>query len=310
MAETMTSQKNSGHSKANSQSEIVRREGHFHGDEGLELFYQSWASTDQGKRLGTLVITHGISEHSECYAPTAEGLVQRGWNVIAWDLRGHGRSEGRRGFVGDFVHYVRDLGYFLLHLERTGRLEGPFALIGHSMGGLITLRHLIDNENPGPRPQAIALSSPLLGLSLAVPVIKDLAAKMMNRILPSFTMHNELKYEDLTRDPERLPGYGQDPLRHDKISPSLYLGMLSSIEYVKSKADRIRLPVLIQAAGKEKIVSLSAIREFFPQLASADKKLSVFDESYHEIFNDLDREDVFNELHEFLKTRMKQENQG
>jgi alpha-beta hydrolase superfamily lysophospholipase len=290
-----------------SAAELERREGHFEGDDGLELFFQTWTSKNLKAESGTLVITHGISEHSECYAPTAEGLVGRGWNVIAWDLRGHGRSEGKRGFVGDFVHYVRDLGYFLEHLKRTGRLSGPFALIGHSMGGLITLRHLIDGSDAGPQPQAVVLSSPLLGLSLAVPAVKDMAARLMNRILPSLTMKSELRYEDLTRDPERLPGYGQDPLRHDKISPSLYLGMLANIEYVKANADKIATPILIQAAGQEKIVSLAGIREFFPAVGSADKKLTVYDDSYHEIYNDLDREDVFNELDGFLKSRLKQE---
>jgi alpha-beta hydrolase superfamily lysophospholipase len=288
-------------------AELERREGHFEGDDGLELFFQTWTSKEPGTKAGTLVITHGISEHSECYAPTAEGLVRRGWNVIAWDLRGHGRSDGKRGFVGDFVHYVRDLGYFLQHLDKTGRLSGPFALIGHSMGGLITLRHLIDGAAAGPQPQAVVLSSPLLGLSLAVPAVKDMAARLMNRILPSLTMKSELRYEDLTRDPERLPGYGQDPLRHDKISPSLYLGMLANIDYVKMNADRIDVPILIQAAGQERIVSLSGIREFLPVIGSNDKKLTVYDESYHEIYNDLDREDVFNELDGFLKSRLKQE---
>ena len=284
---------------------IEQREGHFRGDGGIELFYQSWAPPTP---FATLVVTHGISEHSECYKKTAESLAALGWNVIAWDLRGHGRSEGKRGFVGDFMEYVRDLRRFLTHLGEAGRLDKPFALIGHSMGGLVTLRHLVDYGNPDPaaepkcpKPLAVALSSPLVGIGVEVPFVKDFAARLLHRVWPSITLNNEIHYDRLTRDPQFLAGYPTDPLRHDKISPPLYFGMLSNIEIVKHLADRVRLPILIQAAGMEKIVSLPAIKEIFPKLGSENKKLIIYEDSYHEIFNDLDREKVFGDLHAFLQ---------
>jgi alpha-beta hydrolase superfamily lysophospholipase len=279
-----------------------RREGHFRGYGGVELFFQSWSRPENNE---TLVITHGIAEHSECYSFTAEALVERGWNVVAWDLRGHGRSEGKRGYVAEFADYSRDLGFLLKFLKSSDRMKESFALVGHSMGGLVTLRYLIDGEKSAPTPRAVVLSSPLIGIALAVPVVKDFAAKLLNRVLPTLTLHNEIRYEELTRDLERLKTYDSDPLRHDKISPALYLGMLENAEYVKQHAGRIQVPILLQAAGKEKIVSLPAIKEFFPRVGSADKKLVIYDESYHEIFNDLDRETVFKDLSEFLETRLR-----
>lgn len=277
-----------------------RREGHFKGfNSGLgetELFFQTWTSP---RARGTLVITHGISEHSECYAKTAESLVARGWNICAWDLRGHGRSEGKRGFVENFRYYGLDLGLFLRFLKESGRLSLPFALIGHSMGGLITLRHLLD-EDGKTQAGAIALSSPLLGFGLTVPAHKDLAARVLNRFLPGVTLFNEIRYDDLTRDREWLKTYPADTLRHDKISPALYLGMIENMAYVRASAAKIRLPILIQAAGKEKIVSRPAIEEFFPAIGSTNKKLIIYEDSYHEIYNDLDREKVFTELDAFL----------
>lgn len=279
-----------------------RREGHFRGHGGTELFFQSWSRPENNE---TLVITHGIAEHSECYAPTAESLVERGWNIVAWDLRGHGRSEGKRGYVAEFADYSRDLAYLLKFLKSSDRIKDSFALVGHSMGGLVTLRFLADADKSAPTPRALVLSSPLLGIALAVPVVKDMAAKLLNRVLPTLTLHNEIRYEELTRDLERLKHYDTDPLRHDKISPALYLGMLENCEYVKARADRITTPLLLQAAGKEKIVSLPAIKDFFPRAGSPDKKLIIYDESYHEIFNDLDREDVFKDMSDFLETRLR-----
>ena len=228
-----------------------------------------------------------------------------GWNVVAWDLRGHGRSEGKRGFVGAFNDYARDLGALLQFLESSDRLKKDFALVGHSMGGLITLRHLLGESDAEPIPRAVVLSSPLIGIGVAVPAIKDLAARFFSRALPSLTLHNEIRYDELTRDPDRLKGYDTDPLRHDKISPGLYLGMIESCEYVKLRAERLKLPILIQAAGKDKIVSLPAIRDFYEKIGSIDKGLVVYDESYHEIYNDLDREMVFRDMNAFLEPRLR-----
>jgi alpha-beta hydrolase superfamily lysophospholipase len=289
----------SGMSDTDQQTE--RREGHFRGHEGIELFYQTWSRPNA---RGTLVITHGISEHSEAYHKTAEALVPLGWNICAWDLRGHGRSEGKRGFVDRFRSYSLDLAHFLSFLKKSGRLDQPFALVGHSMGGLITLRHLID-PGEAPLPNAVVLSSPLLGFGLEVPQVKDLAARLLSRVLPGITLFNEIRYEDLSRDLEHVKGYATDPLRHDKISPAVYLGMIESIAYVKANAGRLELPTLVMAAGDERIVSLPAIKAFFPLIGSADKSLIIYEGCYHEIFNDLDREKVYRDLDAFLKERMK-----
>ena len=285
---------------------IQRHEGQFKGYQGLELFFQSWTIPNP---RGTLVISHGISEHSECYAKMAASLAGKGWNIMAWDLRGHGRSEGKRGYVEDFNFYALDLKCFLIFLKETGKLGGPFSTLGHSMGGLITLRYLVDRDDSAESraiaPNSLVLSSPLLGITMAVPVVKDLAAKILNHIIPSITLPNEIHYDYLSRDPAILKSYPHDPLRHDKISPSLYLGMYSSMEYVNQRADQIKLPTLIQAAGVEKIVSLPATREFFDKIAANDKKLIVYDESLHEIYNDLDRETALDDLDKFLTRTLK-----
>jgi alpha-beta hydrolase superfamily lysophospholipase len=286
--------------------QIERREGHFKSNaenfaDDVELFYQVWTTPES---LGTLVVTHGISEHSEAYAKTAENLCQLGWTVIAWDLRGHGRSEGKRGHVDDFADYSRDLAKLLRHLKKGGHLEKPFALVGHSMGGLVTLRFLMDESFDAPKPGAAILSSPLLGVALAVPPVKDFAARMMNRVWPSITLYNEIKTEDLVRDAEWLKSYEKDPLRHDKISPALYLGMFDVIEEVKRSGSKIQIPILVQAAGQERIVSLQGIKDFFPDIGSKNKKLIVYDDSYHEIYNDLDRETVFKDLDRFAASAL------
>ena len=254
----------------------------------------------------TLVLTHGMGEHSEAYVRSADSLARKGFNVFVWDLRGHGRSEGKRGHVDHFTDYTTDLSQFLLHLQKNSQLNQPFVLIGHSMGGLITLKYLLDETRDGasddPKPRACVLSSPLLDVALKVPVVKEFASKVLFQVWPSLTLGNEIKYSDLTRDSEWLKTYEKDPLRHDKISPALYEGMRETMKDVGAHADQIKLPICVLAAGHDKIVSLPATRLMFEKLGSSQKKMIVYDDSYHEIFNDLDRETVFNDLTAFLQT--------
>jgi alpha-beta hydrolase superfamily lysophospholipase len=288
---------------------IERREGHFHSraksrpqDEEAEIFYQTWSAP--GAR-GTLVLTHGMGEHSESYWKTAEDFSRMGWNLIAWDLRGHGRSEGKRGHVDSFEDYSHDLAQFLKYLEKSGHLKTPFSLVGHSMGGLVTLKYLTSDEfESGPKPVAAVLSSPLLDVAMAVPALKDAAAKLAFKVWPSVTLNNGIRDEDLTRDPEWLKTYPKDTLRHDKVSPALYFGMFDAMKAVKENASRVELPILVQAAGNDKIVSTSATQQLFATLASSDKELIVYNDSYHEIYNDLDRAEVLSDLDGFLKRVM------
>lgn len=287
---------------------INRIEGYFHGDspaftntrEGQELFYQSWTNQSSSARA-TLVLTHGIAEHSEAYNDFARDFVPRGWDIYALDLRGHGRSEGRRGYIDDFHRYSRDLDRFVRYL-RSGPLKNsklPLVMFGHSMGGLITLRYLVDQGEAAPA-VACVLSSPALGISMPIPALKEMAAKALMKFLPQVTLPNDIRYEHLTHNEALWSKYPLDPLRHDKISPAMYFGMLEGFEKVNQMADRIKIPTLIVAAGDDKIVSRPATEEFFPRIAAEKKKLIVYEKSYHEVLNDFDRERAMSDIDAFL----------
>lgn len=288
---------------------INRAEGYFQGDSPKsassarhthELFYQSWTNAT-GKARGTLVLTHGIAEHSEAYNEFALDFAPRGWDIYAMDLRGHGRSEGRRGYIDDFHRYSRDLDKFVRHL-RSGPLKNskiPLVMMGHSMGALITLRYMVDQGDSVPA-SALVLSSPALGISMPIPAVKEMAASLLLKFLPQVTLPNDIRYDHLTHIEERWKRYPVDPLRHDKISPAMYFGMLEGFEKVNVGADRIKVPTLIQAAGDERIVSRPATEEYFPKIGSEKKKLIIYENSYHEIFNDIERDRAMDDLDAFL----------
>lgn len=285
---------------------IKRTEGYFQGDSSSgtqnDLFYQSWTNTQSGRpSRATLVLTHGIAEHSEAYHEAALDIVPRGWDIYAFDLRGHGRSDGRRGYIDNFGRYSLDLDRFVRHL-RAGPLKDsqiPLVMFGHSMGALITLRYLVEKGEAAPAIAAV-LSSPALGISMPIPALKEFAAATLMKFLPQVTLPNDIPYDKLTHVEERWKKYPNDVLRHDKISPAMYFGMLESFEKVSAGAGRIKIPTLIVAAGDERIVSRPATEAFFPKLGAEKKKLIIYENSYHEILNDIERDQVIDDIDAFL----------
>ena len=285
---------------------IERLEGTFWGYQDVELYYQLWRPVAPPNETptqvqGTLLVTHGIAEHSDCYQRFAEDMTAKGWLVFVWDLRGHGRSEGKRGYVNRFQDFSNDLDAAIRYVKaQVMPKDKPLILFGHSMGGLITLQTVLIHSPS--QIAALVLSSPALGLSLTVPPLKEKAARFLSDWLPKLTLYNEINFDDLIRDENLVREYKADPLRHDKISPRLFLGMVDAFTEVNKMATDVHLPVLMQLAGREKVVSTPVAEKFFDQLSSKKKEVYIYADSYHEIYNDLDRNDVLNDLVRFLES--------
>lgn len=298
----MSESKANTKSKSKSQTphiEVQRTEDSFLGEDGVDLYLQSWSSKSP---RATLVVTHGIGEHSDCYDRFASGMAAYGFKTWAWDLRGHGRSSGNRGTIGKFLDYAKDLDRLMKFLKEKDRLQGPVFAVGHSMGGLVLTLKLIDSGSEGF--QGAILSSPLFGIGVRVPEVKEQAARWVSQFLPGLTLHNEINYEDLTHDRSVSDGYEQDVLRHDRISTGLFVEMLSTIEYVKKNLDRVRIPLLIQAAGDERIVSRPATEKAFEGFGSNDKTLKVYEGLLHEVYNETARQTVYRDLSNWLEIHL------
>lgn len=272
-------------------------ENTFDGFHEYQLFYQVWSPP---KSRGLLVITHGQGEHSECYKRLIEALKPLKWTILAWDLRGHGRSEGQRGYAAHFLDYVRDFEMLWSHVLPEFPAGLPRVFWGHSMGGLITLKALAGVF--GGESQHMILSNPLLGLTVPVPIYKQVAAQLLADKLPRATLGNEIQNQDLTRDASIIDEYEKDILRHSKISPGVYLGALETIPSVLLRADQWIGKLLLLAADPDPIVSTTASLQFYDLAKNADKSLAKFSGHKHELINDLDRELVFEKVSAFLSS--------
>lgn len=273
-----------------------RSEGFFTGYQDTNLFFQIWENPDA---QGTVIITHGHGEHSESYSRLIKAFENDKWTFYGWDLRGHGRSEGRRGFVAEFDDYCKDYKIFLDMVMQNEKVrKGPVVLFCHSMGALIELKTLL--RHPDFNCSAIVVSSPLLGLSVPVPLFKSKGAVILNQILPQVTMGNELTNEMLTRDLDVIREYEQDALRHTRISPGAFLGFLESFEYVRPRANEIKKPALFILSDNDPVISTPDAKDFYERLGSSRKELYVYPDAKHELVNDIIRKTVFADIKKFL----------
>lgn len=273
-----------------------RSEGFFKGYQDINLFFQTW---DNPQAQGTVIITHGHGEHSESYHRLVKAFENDKWNFYAWDLRGHGRSEGHRGYVAEFDDYCRDFKIFLDMILKEDKVrKGPVVLFCHSMGGLIQIKTLI--RNPDIPCTAMIASAPMLGLSVAVPMFKAKGAILLNSLFPKVTMGNELSNEMLTRDLDVIREYEQDALRHARISSGAFLGFLEGFEYVRPRANEIKMPALFIIPENDEVVSSPTTRAFFENLGSKRKEIYVYPEGKHELINDTIRNTVFADIKKFL----------
>jgi len=274
-----------------------RSEGFFVGFNETKLYFQTWKP--DGPSRGLIIITHGHGEHSESYIRLADALKNE-WTLLAWDLRGHGRSEGQRGYAKSFLDYVRDFEMLWNQVLPTARMPGqPVIFFSHSMGALIQLKAL--GGLLGGEEQIQILSSPFLGLSMPVPAIKDRASYVLRYLMPHLTLDNEIDFNKLTRDPNVVAQFEKDSLRHSKISAEVYLGGQECQASVLARPEIWEGPLCMLLAENDPVVSTPINLKFYESLTDPKKQLTVFPDRCHELVNDLGREEVFAKIRDFLR---------
>lgn len=283
-------------------SMMKREEGYFRGFNDSELFYQSWIVKNPA---GVIIITHGLGEHSECYQRLVDGLAPLQFNIYGWDLRGHGRSEGKRGVASDLFDFCEDMKIFFKHVkaQQTGL---PIFLLGHSMGGLICNRALLAFEDL--QPEGLVLSSPLCKPIYKPSQIQLIGAKFLAKWFPAVTLKTQSSPHHLTKDKDILREYTHDHLRHDKISPNLFFDFLLHGQYLLENASQIQLPVIVLQSGEDKLVSHEATQSYFKKIHSKDKTFKLYEGYLHELFNEVKRQVVYSDLMDWFKDQIKKHN--
>lgn len=252
---------------------------------GDKLFYQSW--TPDAPRA-VAVLAHGYAEHLGRYDHVAERLARNGIAVVAIDQWGHGRSDGTRGFVPRFSVLLDGMTSLLSNVKDTFP-NLPRILIGHSMGGLIGVAHLLEAQADY---AGAVLSGPAVKPAEAPTMVTRIIGNLLSRLMPH-TGILQIDSSAISRDPAVVAAYRDDPLVHTgKMSARLASEILGAMAMVQTRAAEIRLPVLIVHGSEDHLASPIGARELFEKLGSSDKAFHDFLGLYHEVFNEPERDEV------------------
>lgn len=264
---------------------------------GEVLHTHTWRPNGTARAL--VVLVHGQSDHGARYDHVGRALAECGYVLHIADLRGHGRSSGRRGHVDGPAGYRADVDAMV----RSGQeaLPGcPWFLAGHSMGAPLALdRALRDPAGC----QGVIASGAWLALAFAPPAWKVRLGRLANTIAPGVAMSNELDPAQIARHPATQAAYRSDPLVHGVISARAFATIGEIQEEVRQQAGQFTLPLLMMHGGDDPIADRAAAAAFYAAAASEDKTFKTYDGLYHEILNEAPWRTVMGDLAGWLDAR-------
>lgn len=267
--------------------------------DGLSLHVEQWRPPAGVREIGSAVMIHGFSAHSGNYRHVAQALAVAGIATWLYDSRGHGRSQGRRGFVRRFSDYSDDLGQVLAAAQAQAAAGRPIALIGHSQGGTVALDYLTSGRQPV---NALVLATPWLALKMKVPAVKLVLSRLMGGIWPTLTMGNELRPEEVSRNPEVIAGWKDDTLIHHVATPRWFNEVRATQARIIASPGKLRIPTLLLAAGDDRLVSTEAALSF-ARAVGPTVEVRTYPGLYHEIFLEPERDVVVKDIANWLRQR-------
>lgn len=262
---------------------VDRDEGYWTTTDNHRLYWQSWfdASPDAEIR-GSVALMHGYGEHSARYDHVGVALVRAGYNVMAIDARGHGRSTGRRGHVTRFARYADDLSMLKRRILHRWP-DQPLFVLGHSNGGLIALRYALRKPD-GIR--GFVISSPLCQLAMRVSPVKKVMGNLTSRLLPTLSLPSGLTADMVCQGATVVERYKNDPLVFDTANTRWFTEVHRAMDDLQRRAGELDQPFLFLVAGADSIVDPGATETLFHNLGSHDRELEVFPDLFHEVLNE------------------------
>ncbi len=256
-------------------------------DDGLVHYRRRW--TAESPWCAALLV-HGIGEHSGRYEHVGRLLSDAGIDVLACDNRGFGLSGGPRGHVDSFDQFVRDL-VDPMALRR--ELGVPVALIGHSLGGLMSTRYLQSNH---PQPDLAALSGPALGAE--VPTWQRKGAPILSKIAPRLRIKGEVVGDILSNNPKVGEIFTADPLRVNASTTNMGHEIFEAMAKATAEVGMIDLPLRIMHGAGDRLVP----PHFSEPLANVPGSVRVtYPGLQHEIFNEDSHEEIIAEMVDWMR---------
>ena len=253
--------------------------------DNFDIFEQTWPCKEA---KGVVLITHGVAEHSGRYAHVAQSLVDAGYTVVGFDLRGHGKSSGKRNYINSFQDYLNDL-QEVLNRTKASYPDLPLFLFGHSMGGGIVTLFTIERN---PDVKGVLLSGPSVKVSDDISPFLQKISGVISAILPKLPVI-KLESTDISKDPQVVKAYDEDPLNYrGGILARTGSEFLNATKTITARSHVIDLPILIMHGDSDKLADKSGSEMLYANVSSTDKTLKIYAGLYHEILNEPEQDQV------------------
>lgn len=268
--------------------------------DGLGIFAQSWEPTIlQPKAVVCLV--HGLGEHTSRYTHVAEAFGRQGFVLFGADLRGHGRSGGARGHISSIEDFMQDIDV-VLEQARAHYPGLPIILYGHSLGGIQVLHYGLIRK---PNVKGVIATSSGLHTALEKQHLKVMMAKILGSLMPNTSLASGLDPKAISHDEKVVQAYINDPLVHDKISFGFGKALLGVTTWTLAHANEFPLSLLLMHGKADMIAFPSSSIEFAAPLKERCT-LVLWDDAYHELHNEPEKEEVFKTMTLWMDARLRE----
>jgi len=268
--------------------------------DGLDLHLQ-WSTPDEQARAAVLLV-HGYAEHCGRHGVLAQTFAEASALVFAYDQRGYGRSGGHRAYVDTFDQYLDDLAR-VVQTVRSRIPEGPLFLFGHSMGGLVVLKYVLDRTAASPA--GLLLSAPALEVNPDLAPGLRRMAQFLGRIAPRLPTVRSPEGA-ISRDPAVVRHAQNDPLNyHGRIPARTGAELLRAGKNVRSRLEAVEHPFLVLHGTEDRLASPVWSRRLYERAGASDKTLKLYEGRYHEAYHDYGREAVLGDLKDWIQARVR-----
>jgi len=264
--------------------------------DGLKLHVETFDATPPMR--AAVVMVHGFSAHCGLFRHVPAAMARAGFAVTAFDCRGHGRSEGRHGYVRRFSDYGDDLGRVIAGArDRSPGL--PLAVVAHSQGVAVALDYLFRGVGTF---DALVAAAPYLDLKMKVPLYKRMMSPVMGLLWPTLTMSNEIALDLACSDPDAIAAMAADPLIRHVATPRWFNEVRATQARLRASATLLKVPTFMPVAGEDRLVD-SAAAIAFAHAAGPIVDLKVYEKFFHEMYLEPARDVVIADVVDWLSRR-------
>ena len=262
---------------------------------GKMIFTQSWIDD---KAMANLILVHGYAEHSSRYTGIDEKLLSAGINVYTFDLTGHGKSSGRKAYINRFQDYVQDLNDVKSKVAMAPNL--PTFIYGHSMGALVTISDIILHKS---KYDGVIFSAPALKIQEDLSPFLQKISGIMSIIAPKLKTV-VLDSSMISRDPVEVDKYQRDPLNY-RLGTYARTGaeIIKTTKICAELFHEFELPVFVTHGSADGLTDPATSQQFYDECSSEDKTLKIYEGLYHEIMREPEKEEVIQDIIDWIVER-------